>query len=41
MGSEMCIRDRAKGVPFDTFRAVLDNQLADSSALFDKVEEIE
>lgn len=31
----------SKGVPFDTFRMVLDNQLADSSALFDKIEEID
>lgn len=38
---EIVPQEVAKGVPFDTFRAVLDNQLADSSALFDKVEEIE
>lgn len=37
---EIIIQKVSRGVPFDTFRDVLDNQLTDSSALFDKVEEI-
>ncbi len=37
---EIITQEVTTGVPFDTFRAVLDNQLANSSALFDKVEEI-